>query len=83
MNVDGWKIEESFRNTFAMGFKVTAHLHSEKSEYQQIDVVDTEAVGRLLLLDGKTMVSDGAVPLLIELLKVCACLSVCVCVCAY
>lgn len=58
MNVDGWKIEESFRNTFAMGFKVTAQLHSEKSEYQQIDVVETDAVGRLLLLDGKTMVSD-------------------------
>ncbi|MBY0515751.1 MAG: polyamine aminopropyltransferase [Bacteriovoracaceae bacterium] len=58
MNVEGWKIEESFRNTFAMGFKVNAHLHSEKSEFQQIDVVDTDAVGRLLLLDGKTMVSD-------------------------
>lgn len=58
MNVDGWKIEESFRNTFSMGFKVNAHLHSERSKFQQIDVVDTDAVGRLLLLDGKTMVSD-------------------------
>ncbi len=58
MNVSGWMIEEFFRNTFATGFKVKAHLHSEKSTFQQIDVFDTEAVGRLLLLDGKTMVSD-------------------------
>lgn len=58
MKVDGWIIEESFRNTFSMGFKTTAHLHSEKSEYQQIDVYETDSVGRLLLLDGKTMVSN-------------------------
>ncbi len=58
MNVNGWMIEEFFYNTFATGFKVKAHLHSEKSKFQQIDVYDTDAVGRLLLLDGKTMVSD-------------------------
>jgi spermidine synthase len=58
MNVNGWMIEEFFHNTFATGFKVKAHLHSEQSMFQKIDVVDTDAVGRLLLLDGKTMVSD-------------------------
>jgi spermidine synthase len=58
MNVPGWMIEESFHNTFAMGFKIKAHLHSEQSKYQKIDVVDTDSVGKLLLLDGKTMVSD-------------------------
>ena len=58
MKVDGWIIEESFRNSYSMGFKTTAHLHSEKSEYQQIDVYETDSVGRLLLLDGKTMVSN-------------------------
>ncbi len=58
MKVDGWKIEESFRNTFAMGFKIKTHLHSEQSSYQKIDVYDTDSVGKLLLLDGKTMVSD-------------------------
>ncbi len=58
MNVPGWMIEESFRNTFAMGFKVKAHLHTEQSQYQKIEVVETESVGKLLLLDGKTMVSD-------------------------
>ena len=58
MNVPGWMIEESFRNTYAMGFKIKAHLHSEQSQYQKIEVVQTESVGKLLLLDGKTMVSD-------------------------
>jgi spermidine synthase len=58
MNVDNWMIEEFFHNTFAMGFKVKQYLHSEQSQYQKIDVVETESVGRLLLLDGKTMVSD-------------------------
>lgn len=58
MNVSGWMIEEFFHNQYAQGFKVKAHLHSEQSKFQKIDVYDTEAVGRLLLLDGKTMVSD-------------------------
>lgn len=58
MNVTNWMIEESFRNTFAMGFKVKEYLHSEQSQFQKIEVVQTESVGKLLLLDGKTMVSD-------------------------
>jgi len=58
VNVDNWMIEEFFHNTFAMGFKVKKHLHSEQSKYQKIDVVETESVGKLLLLDGKTMVSE-------------------------
>ena len=55
---DGWFYEKSFFNKFSMGWKVKAHLHSEQSEFQKIDVIDTDAVGRMLLLDGKTMVSD-------------------------
>ncbi len=51
-------IEESFHQSFAMGFKIKKYLHSEQSTFQKIDVVETESVGRLLLLDGKTMVSD-------------------------
>jgi spermidine synthase len=58
MNVTNWMIEESFRQTFAMGFKVKKYLHSEQSQFQKIEVVETESVGKLLLLDGKTMVSD-------------------------
>lgn len=55
---DGWFYERSFHETFSMGWKVKKVLHSEKSKYQQIDVLQTEAVGKLLLLDGKTMVSE-------------------------
>lgn len=58
MKVSGWFLEESHHNTFVKGFKVKQHLHAEQSKFQKIEVVDTEAVGRLLLLDGKTMVSD-------------------------
>jgi spermidine synthase len=58
MNVENWMIEESFHQSYAMGFRVTKKLHSEKSKFQQIDVVETASVGRLLLLDGKTMVSN-------------------------
>src|SRR5690606_15217660 len=56
--VENWQIEEFFHNTWAQGYKVKKYLHSEQSKFQKIDVVDTDAVGRLLLLDGKTMVSN-------------------------
>jgi spermidine synthase len=58
MKVDNWMIEEFFHNSYATGFKVKKYLHSEQSKFQKIDVVETESVGNLLLLDGKTMVSD-------------------------
>lgn len=58
MNTENWQIEQSFRNKFLMGFRVKSYLHSEQSKFQKIDVVETESVGRLLLLDNKTMVSD-------------------------
>lgn len=55
---DGWLYERSFFSKFSMGWKVKKVLHSEQSKFQKIDVVETESVGKLLLLDGKTMVSD-------------------------
>ncbi|MAX66577.1 MAG: spermidine synthase [Halobacteriovoraceae bacterium] len=55
---DGWFYERSFHNKFSMGWKVKKILHSEQSKFQRIDVLETDAVGKLLLLDGKTMVSD-------------------------
>ncbi len=41
-----------------MGFKVKEKLHEEQSQFQKIEVFDTESVGKLLTLDGKTMVSE-------------------------
>jgi spermidine synthase len=55
---NGWFYERSFKGKFSMGWKIKKILHSEQSPFQKIDVLETEAVGRLLLLDGKTMVSD-------------------------
>ena len=53
MNHDGWFYERSFNNNFSMGWKVKSILHSEQSEFQKIDVLDTYAVGKLLLLEGR------------------------------
>jgi len=53
-----WFTEVSFRGSIAQSYKVIKTLHSEQSKFQKIDVVETEALGKLLLLDGKTMVSD-------------------------
>jgi spermidine synthase len=55
---DNWFVEKSYFQKFAMGWKVKKILHSEQSKFQKIDVLETDAVGRLLLLDGKTMVSN-------------------------
>lgn len=55
---NGWFKEVSYRGSFVKGFKVKKHLHEEQSKFQKIEVIDTEAVGKLLLLDGCTMVSD-------------------------
>jgi spermidine synthase len=38
--------------------QVTNHLYSGQSRFQKIDVIETEAVGRVLLLDGHIMFSD-------------------------
>ncbi len=53
-----WFTEKYFHQDVATSFRVKSTLHSEKSEYQKIEVLDTHGVGRLLLLDGKTMVSE-------------------------
>jgi len=61
MNILGneWFSERYFHKNVATSFKIKSVLHSEKSEFQKIEVLDTYGVGRLLLLDGKTMVSDA------------------------
>lgn len=55
---DGWYQERYFHKNVSTAFKIKSVLHSEKSAFQQIEVLDTHGVGRLLLLDGKTMVSE-------------------------
>lgn len=38
--------------------KVKKHLYSEKSPFQQVDVIDTYEFGKVLLLDGLVMVTE-------------------------
>ena len=40
------------------GFRVTNHLLSEKSDYQQIDIFETPEFGRVLALDGSVMLTE-------------------------
>jgi spermidine synthase len=54
---DLW-LEERHRNVLAMRFRVKSVLFSEKSPYQQVEVVETEGLGRMLLNDGVIMVSE-------------------------
>jgi spermidine synthase len=41
----------------SIGFRVTAHLHSEKTPFQSIDIYDTTDWGKLMVIDGCTMVT--------------------------
>lgn len=52
-----WYTEEHTENVrFSM--KVKQHLYSGKSEFQQIDVLETEEFGRVLVLDGYVMLTE-------------------------
>ena len=42
----------------AFSLKVREHLHSEKSDWQQIDIYETESFGTLMTIDGFIMLSD-------------------------
>ena len=56
--MDQWFEEESYHNQLGLKVKIKSVLHEEQSDWQKIEVQDTHALGRLLLLDGKTMVSQ-------------------------
>lgn len=51
-------VEERHRETAGLRFRVKEVLFSGKSEFQQVDVVDTWSMGKLLLNDGLMMVSE-------------------------
>jgi len=50
--------EEDFRGEVRFSLRIRETLHSERSDHQQIDVVDTVTFGRALLLDGIFMTSE-------------------------
>lgn len=55
--MDLW-IRERFQDRTELGYKVSDVLHHSKSEFQEVDVVETVALGRMLLLDGMVMTSE-------------------------
>lgn len=49
--MDLW-VTEKQTEIMAISYKVSRTLHSETTEFQRLDVVETEQFGRMLLLDG-------------------------------
>ena len=55
----GLFFDETFQGRVRLGFHVTGTVFHGYSEYQSVDVVETECFGRTLLLDGVYMTSVG------------------------
>lgn len=53
-----WLTEYSLNNSVKQCFEQTAILHQEESEFQEIKVVETSSLGRVLLLDDFAMISQ-------------------------
>lgn len=52
------RVEESHRNHFGIRYSIKETLFSQKSEFQQVDVVETLGHGKMLFNDGLAMVSE-------------------------
>jgi len=53
---DSWFSEKA--KGFGMSLKIKERIHEEQSPYQHIEVFETESFGRLLTLDGLTMLTS-------------------------
>lgn len=56
--MSGLWYREVFEDRTSLGLKVRRQLHAERSEFQYIEVLDTEYAGRVLVLDGVFMTSE-------------------------
>lgn len=56
MTEESWFTEKA--KGFGLALKITAKIHDENSPYQHIEVFETETFGRLLALDGLTMLTS-------------------------
>jgi len=54
---ENWFTEVSESDGSAFSLKIKQKLHEEQSEYQKIEIYDTEKFGHLMVIDGCTMVS--------------------------
>lgn len=57
MGLQLWYTEEHTKNV-RFSIKVKEHLFSEKSEFQQIDIFDSEEFGKFLTIDGLMMLTE-------------------------
>lgn len=55
----GLWFDEIYEDQSRIGLKVNRTLFSGQSEYQRVDIVETAAYGRALLLDGMWMTAEG------------------------
>lgn len=51
--------DEVFEGRIRLGLKIEKMLHSERSDFQQIEVFDSAALGRVLALDGVLQTSEA------------------------
>ncbi len=58
MKNEEWFLEKSYYDQVIQGYQYSEKLYSKKSNYQMIEVFQTKALGKLLTLNGKTMVSE-------------------------
>ncbi len=49
---------EPFDEGWRIAFRIRQTLYSSKSQYQQIDLLESETFGRILVLDGMTMLTE-------------------------
>lgn len=56
MYTDGWFFEDDIN--LSVAFKIKEKIYSSKSKYQKIDVIDSYAMGKVLLLDNMVMVTE-------------------------
>lgn len=57
MSMDLW-FTEFDKEGFGQSYKVKKTLFSDKSEYQTVDIIETETYGKMLVLDGLIMTSE-------------------------
>ena len=49
---------ENHTDNIRFSIKIKQHVYSEKSRYQQIDILDSYELGRILVLDGFIMLTE-------------------------
>jgi len=49
---------EKYNDNLGLTFKITDILHCEQSDFQKVEIIETEAYGKMLLLDGLVMTTE-------------------------